>query len=61
MELGYMIRFINEYKLRFEAVKDRIDDETHSLIEDLISAVEYVVGEYDALEEKIEEDQWRNW
>ena len=61
MELGYMIRFINEYKLRFEAVKDRIDDETHSLIEDLISAVEYVVGEYDVLEEKIEEDQWRNW
>ena len=61
MELGYMIRFINEYKLRFEAVKYRIDDETHSLIEDLISAVEYVVGEYDALEEKIEEDQWRNW
>ena len=61
MELGYMIRFINEYKLRFEAVKDKIDNEVHSLIEDLISAVEYVVGEYDVLEEKIEEDQWRNW
>ena len=62
MELSYMVRCINEYKLRFAAVKDRIDDEVYGLIEELISAVEYTVEEYDTLEEqKIEEDQWRDW
>lgn len=62
MELSYMIRCINEYKLRFTAVKDRIDDEVYGLIEELISALEYAVEEYDTLEEqKIEEDQWRDW
>jgi hypothetical protein len=62
MELGYMIRRINEYKLRFTEVKDRVDDEVYGLIEDLIADVEYMVEEYDALEEsKIEEDQWRDW
>jgi hypothetical protein len=62
MELGYMIRRINDYKLRFTEVKDRVDDEVYGLIEDLIADVEYMVEEYDALEEsKIEEDQWRDW
>lgn len=62
MELGYMIRRINEYKLRFTEVKDKVDDEVYGLIEDLIADVEYMVEEYDALEEsKIEEDQWRDW
>ena len=62
MELGYMLRRINEYKLRFTEVKDRIDDEVYGLIEDLIADVEHMV--YDAIEEeesRIEEDQWRNW
>ena len=62
MELGYMIRRINEYKRRFTEVKDKVDDEVYGLIEDLIADVEYMVEEYDALEEsKIEEDQWRDW
>ena len=61
MELGLMIRTINEFKLRFTAVKDKVDDEVYGLIEELISTMEYVVEEYDALEEQRIEEQWRGW
>lgn len=56
MGLLHLKRRIEEYEERLAAIEDKIDDETYSLIEDLIGTLLYATEEYEDLEEYYREN-----